>query len=167
MDSIEQLREIVIELDVLKGITVRSGSTLDIFEIIKIILEDLSDTNMEKNIHPMLRFINVIGSDPTLFAPPAPVVNPVVTKEKETKDKESEDKGYGKLSFFLLGLFIGSILEPFTIVVMLLIGVLVNNQPFPESLGSVTPQELLVTIIKNFIRSVVSLMTKDQNKPKS
>lgn len=117
-------------------------------------------------MQPILRLINVVGSDPTLFAPPPPVVNPIVAKDmKETDKKETEDKGYGKLSFFLLGLSIGSILEPFTIVVMLLIGILVNNQPLPESLGSITPQELLGTIIKNLIKSIISLMTKE--KPKS
>ena|SRR5579883_730542 len=108
------------------------------------------------------KFINIVGSDPNLFAPTETksVPDPIVTKEKE-------DKGYGKLSFFLLGLFIGSMLEPFTIAIMLLIGVLVNNQPLPESLGSITPQELLSTITKNLIRSMVNLMTREKEKPKS
>lgn len=121
-------------------------------------------------MHPILKLITV-GSDSSLFAPPPvvnPVVNPIVSPVlTPPKTEEKEDKGYGKLSFFLLGLFIGSMLEPFTLVMMLFIGIIFNNQPFPESLGSITPQELLATIIKNFIRSMFALMSRDQNKQKS
>lgn len=93
--------------------------------------------------------------------PVSPSLSTGVTSESPSVPKESSDSGYGKLTLFLFGLLLGSVCETFTIFMMLFIGVIFNNQPLPALLGSVTPQELLVTIVKNFVRSIITLVTRE------
>lgn len=104
---------------------------------------------------------------PTSHRPVEPRVTEIHDSELrplESPQEKRDPPNYGKLSIFLLGLVVGSMCQTSTIFIMLFIGIVINNQPLPALLGSVTPQELLITIMRNFVRSLFALMLRDHDK---
>lgn len=80
----------------------------------------------------------------------------------ETKDtKESNMFSFGsKLTWFYIGLLVGCSLHTMTVFIMILIGVIVDNQPLPDMLGSVTPQMFIFTLVKNILKSIIMVARK-------
>ena len=114
--------------------------------------------NIIQQIHPILRVV----SGPVELGTLSPPISP-----SPIKPEENTQRTYGKLSWFLGGLIIGSMLQPFTVLVMIGIGLLIDNHPLPEMLGSFTPQDFTITILKTLIQSMISLVTKAARSDKS
>lgn len=95
--------------------------------------------------------IKLIVNEP----PPEPV------NEKPVPGADESHFSFGsKLSWFLLGLFLGSFLENFSVSVMIIIGLIVDNQQLPEFLGSVRVQRLCLVFVKNLFQSILTVVRK-------
>jgi len=68
-----------------------------------------------------------------ILIPPTPDLEP---------SESSTSFWSGKISIFVAGMAIGSILDPLTLMVVFILGMLMDNRPLPEPLGQ-TPQQLL------------------------
>ena len=65
-----------------------------------------------------------------------------------------------KTTLFLSGLFIGSLLDTRTTLILVTVAMVIENKPLPEVMGGVTPQEILTSVVmrtgkglKNFINN--------------
>lgn len=87
------------------------------------------------------------SSDETIDESP---VTPVVSKATE----------YGKLSWGVAGLLIGTLLDPLTVITMIVIGIFVDNQTMP--LLNVTPQEFSSLIAKAVFNWLLHLANRDK-----
>ena len=93
---------------------------------------------------------------PPLTSGSTPKYPNLVLTELDNGIKEEIRQGlkdeYGKLSWFALGLALGSILDFFTVIVMFCIGILIDNRPLPTIFGDITPRELVANLIKSAVR---------------
>jgi hypothetical protein len=94
------------------------------------------------------------SADPNIVMFPAQSLAP-------SSPSPSSEKSYGKLSWFLGGVIIGSFLDTFTIIVMIVLSLLWENRPLPEPFSSLTPQDFIVLMFKNLIRGIASLLSRD------
>lgn len=76
----------------------------------------------------------------------------------------SSERSYSGLSLFLGGVIIGSFLDTFTIVVMIVLSLLWENRPLPEPFGGLTPQDFIVLMFKQLIRVTIGLLSREAKK---
>jgi hypothetical protein len=70
-----------------------------------------------------------------------------------------QKSSYSKIWWFFGGLLVGSFLDFFTVIVMILLGILIDNQPI---LHDLTPQDLISYFAKSSISGFVNLLRKNK-----
>jgi hypothetical protein len=93
-------------------------------------------------------------SDPNIVMVPAQSLAP-------SSPIAPSEKSYSKLSWFLGGVVIGSFLDTFTIIVMIVLTLLWENRPLPDPLSGLTPQDFIVLMFKHLIRGIASLLSRE------
>lgn len=54
-----------------------------------------------------------------------------------------------KIQWFIMGLIIGSYLHFLTVVLMVVLGIIIDNRPLPSILGGNSPQQFIIVILNS------------------
>lgn len=82
------------------------------------------------------------------------------TDDPQMTDVVQAPKDYGKLSCLIIGMLIGTFLNPFTLIVMVCLGILVDNRQLPTAMGGLTPQEIVMGLLRYLLSSTATIATK-------
>jgi hypothetical protein len=69
---------------------------------------------------------------------------------------------YGKLSWGVAGLLIGTLLDPTTVIIMIILGLFIDNKTLP--LINVTPQDFLSVTVKATFNWILQVAHRDKKE---